>query len=161
MRSTGEVLGMGDTFGEAFYKAQEATKNVLPLEGTVLISVNDKDKPEVLQVAKDFVDSGLKVVATGRTFELIRDAGLPVEKINKMQEGRPNILDAISNGEIQLIINTPAAPERKFDDSYIRRGNQRKDSIYDNHCGSKSDGKRNKSCKGTRKNSGKIPSGSA
>lgn len=121
MRSTGEVLGMGDTFGEAFYKAQEATKNVLPLEGTVLISVNDKDKPEVLQVAKDFVDSGLKVVATGRTFELIRDAGLPVEKINKMQEGRPNILDAISNGEIQLIINTPAAPERKFDDSYIRK----------------------------------------
>ena len=121
MRSTGEVLGMGDTFGEAFYKAQEATKNVLPLEGTVLISVNDKDKPEVLQVAKDFVESGLKVVATGRTFELIRDAGLPVEKINKMQEGRPNILDAISNGEIQLIINTPAAPERKFDDSYIRK----------------------------------------
>lgn len=121
MRSTGEVLGMGDTFGEAFYKAQEAAKNILPLEGTVLISVNDKDKPEVLQVAKDFVDSGLKVVATGRTFELIRDAGLPVEKINKMQEGRPNILDAISNGEIQLIINTPAAPERQFDDSYIRK----------------------------------------
>ncbi len=121
MRSTGEVLGMGDTFGEAFYKAQEATKNILPLEGTVLISVNDKDKPEVLQVAKDFVDAGLKVVATGHTFELIRDAGLPVEKINKMQEGRPNILDAISNGEIQLIINTPAAPERKFDDSYIRK----------------------------------------
>ena len=121
MRSTGEVLGMGDTFGEAFYKAQEATKNILPLEGTVLISVNDKDKPEVLQVAKYFVDAGLKVVATGHTFELIRDAGLPVEKINKMQEGRPNILDAISNGEIQLIINTPAAPERKFDDSYIRK----------------------------------------
>lgn len=121
MRSTGEVLGMGDTFGEAFYKAQEATKTSLPLEGCVLISVNDKDKPEVLQVAKDFVDSGMKVVATGRTYELIRDAGLPVEKINKMQEGRPNILDAISNGEIQLIINTPAAPERKFDDSYIRK----------------------------------------
>ena len=121
MRSTGEVLGMGDTFGEAFYKAQEATKTSLPLEGCVLISVNDKDKPEVLQVAKDFVDSGMKIVATGRTYELIRDAGLPVEKINKMQEGRPNILDAISNGEIQLIINTPAAPERKFDDSYIRK----------------------------------------
>ena len=67
------------------------------------------------------MDAGLKVVATGHTFELIRDAGLPVEKINKMQEGRPNILDAISNGEIQLIINTPAAPERKFDDSYIRK----------------------------------------
>ena len=121
MRSTGEVLGLASSYGEAFYKAQEATKSKLPLEGTVLISVNAADKPEVVDVAKIFEECGFKIVATGRTYELIRDAGIKVEKIHKIQEGRPNIVDAIMNGEIQLIINTPIGKERVFDDSYIRK----------------------------------------
>ena len=121
MRSTGEVLGLASSYGEAFYKAQEATKSKLPLEGTVLISVNAADKPEVVDVAKIFEECGFKIVATGRTYELIRDAGIKVEKIFKMQEGRPNIVDAIMNGEIQLIVNTPIGKERVFDDSYIRK----------------------------------------
>jgi len=121
MRSTGEVLGLASSYGEAFYKAQEATKSKLPLEGTVLFSVNAADKPEVVDIAKIFEECGFKIVATGRTYELIRDAGIKVEKIFKMQEGRPNIVDAIMNGEIQLIINTPVGKERVFDDSYIRK----------------------------------------
>ncbi len=121
MRSTGEVLGLAPSYGEAFFKAQEATKSKLPLEGTVLISVNAADKPEVVDVAKIFEECGFKIVATGRTYELIRDAGIKVEKIFKMQEGRPNIVDAIMNGEIQLIVNTPIGKERVFDDSYIRK----------------------------------------
>ena len=121
MRSTGEVLGLAPSYGEAFFKAQEATKSKLPLEGTVLISVNAADKPEVVDVAKIFEECGFKIVATGRTYELIRDAGIAVEKIFKIQEGRPNIVDAIMNGEIQLIINTPVGKERVFDDSYIRK----------------------------------------
>ena len=121
MRSTGEVLGLASSYGEAFYKAQEATKSKLPLEGTVLFSVNAADKPEVVDIAKIFEECGFKIVATGRTYELIRDAGIAVEKIFKIQEGRPNIVDAIMNGEIQLIINTPVGKERVFDDSYIRK----------------------------------------
>jgi len=121
MRSTGEVLGLASSYGEAFYKAQEATKSKLPLEGTVLFSVNSSDKPEVVDIAKIFEECGFKIVATGRTYELIRDAGIKVEKIFKIQEGRPNIVDAIMNGEIQLIINTPVGKERVFDDSYIRK----------------------------------------
>jgi len=121
MRSTGEVLGISSEFGEAFYKAQEATQTRLPLEGTVLISVNRTDKPEVVDVARAFVEDGFKVLATGNTYKLIAEAGIPVDKIAKLQEGRPNILDAITNGEIQLIINTPSGKESAYDDSYIRK----------------------------------------
>ena len=121
MRSTGEVLGIAADFGEAYYKAQEATQNPLPLEGTVLISVNNQDKPEVPEVAKAFHECGFKIVATGSTYELIVANGIPAEKINKMQEGRPNIVDALTNKQIQLIINTPAGKDRVFDDSYIRK----------------------------------------
>ena len=121
MRSTGEVLGIAPDFGEAYYKAQEATKNPLPLEGTVLISVNKNDKKELPEVAKAFHECGFKILATGTTYDLIISLGIPAEKIKKMQEGRPNIVDAITNKEIQLIINTPAGKDKIFDDSYIRK----------------------------------------
>ncbi|MBO4701422.1 MAG: carbamoyl-phosphate synthase large subunit [Lachnospiraceae bacterium] len=121
MRSTGEVLGIAPDFGEAYYKAQEATKNPLPLEGTVLISVNKNDKKELPEVAKAFHEIGFKILATGTTYDLIVSLGIPAEKIKKMQEGRPNIVDAITNKEIQLIINTPAGKDKIFDDSYIRK----------------------------------------
>ena len=122
MRSTGEVLGLSKNVGEAFFKAQEATQLVLPLEGTVLISVARKDKPEVIEVAQNFAKAGFKLMATGSTYEMIKDAGLEVERVNKMQEGRPNIADAIANGQVQLIVNTPSNKEEKrFDDSYVRK----------------------------------------
>ncbi len=121
MRSTGEVLGLSSHYGEAFYKAEEGVSSKLPLEGTVLISVNRKDKEEVVDVAGSFVNDGFKVLATGGTYDLIAEAGLPVTKINKLYEGRPNILDAITNGEIDLIINSPVGKESVHDDSYLRK----------------------------------------
>ncbi len=121
MRSTGEVLGLAPNFGEAYYKAQEATQNPLPLSGTVLISVNRMDKPYVVDVAKKFREAGFKIVATGTTYALLRENGIECEKILKMQEGRPNIVDAIVNKKIQLIVNTPSRKESIFDDSYIRK----------------------------------------
>ena len=121
MRSTGEVLGISPSFGEAYYKAQEATRTSLPSEGTVLLSVCDRDKPELVETAKAFNSLGFKIIATGKSFEMIKEAGIPVERIFKMYEGRPNIADQIANGEIQLIINTPAGKDAVTDDSYIRK----------------------------------------
>ena len=121
MRSTGEVLGLASNFGEAFYKSQEATQTCLPLSGTVLISVSDRDKPEVLQVARGFHKDGFSIMATGRTYDMIVADGIPAKKIKKLQEGHPNIMDAIANGEIQLIVNTPSGKESRYDDSYIRK----------------------------------------
>lgn len=121
MRSTGEVLGLSSHYGEAFYKAEEGVSSKLPLEGTVLISVNRKDKEDVVEVARSFVNDGFKVLATGGTYDLIAGAGLPVTKIKKLYEGRPNILDAITNGEINLIINSPVGKESVHDDSYLRK----------------------------------------
>ncbi len=121
MRSTGEVLGLADTFGEAFYKAQEATQTKLPLEGTVLLSVNNADKAELAEVAEDLSCAGFKLMATGNTYETIKNAGFEVTKINKMYEGRPNIYDAITNREVQLIINTPVGSDSEYDDSYVRK----------------------------------------
>ncbi len=121
MRSTGEVLGLADTFGEAFYKAQEATQTALPLEGTVLLSVNNADKAELAEVAQDLTDAGFKLIATGNTYETIKNAGFEVTKINKMYEGRPNIYDAITNREVQLVINTPVGNDSEYDDSYVRK----------------------------------------
>lgn len=121
MRSTGEVLGLSHSYGEAFYKAQEATQNKLPLEGTVLISVNRKDKAEVVEVARSFHEDGFKIVATGNTYELIHDAGIPATRVNKLYEGRPNILDMITNGQIQLIVNSPVGKDSIHDDSYLRK----------------------------------------
>ena len=121
MRSTGEVLGISPSFGEAYYKAQEATQISLPSEGTVLLSVCDRDKPELLETAKAFNSLGFKIIATGKSYEMIKDAGIPCERIFKIYEGRPNIADQIANGEIQLIINTPAGKTSAHDDSYIRK----------------------------------------
>ncbi len=131
MRSTGEVLGLSSSYGEAFYKAQEATQSKLPLEGTALISVNRKDKPEVVEVAKSLSESGFKILATGSTYQLIVDAGIPAEKISKLSEGRrPNILDEITNGKIQLIINTPVGKDSIYDDSYLRKAAIKKKVPY-------------------------------
>lgn len=121
MRSTGEVLGLSSSYGEAFYKAQEATQTRLPLKGTVLISVSRKDKPEVIEIAKSFADDGFKIAATGTTYDLIRENGMEAEKVKKLYEGRPNILDMITNGKIDLIVNTPAGKESVHDDSYLRK----------------------------------------
>jgi carbamoyl-phosphate synthase large subunit len=121
MRSTGEVLGMADSFGLAFYKAQEATQLPLPLEGNVLITIVDSDKPAALDVAKQFKDIGFNIIATKGTSEFLSKHGIESQCVLKMHEGRPNILDYIKNGEIGLVINTPAGKQSQFDDSYIRK----------------------------------------
>ncbi|MCM1313836.1 MAG: carbamoyl-phosphate synthase large subunit [Prevotella sp.] len=121
MRSTGEVLGISNSFGEAYYKAQEATQTRLPEDGTVLLSVCDRDKPELIEIAQAFNELGFRIIATGSSYKMIKEAGIPCEKIFKIYEGRPNIADEIANGEIQLIINTPAGKTSAHDDSYIRK----------------------------------------
>jgi carbamoyl-phosphate synthase, large subunit len=121
MRSTGEVLGIAQGFGEAFYKAQEAAKVILPKEGTVLVSVNRYDKPEVVEVAKGLHECGLKLMATGSTYQMIVDAGLPAVKIAKLGEGRPNILDEMTNQNICMVVNSPSGKQAAIDDSYIRK----------------------------------------
>ncbi|MCI9493030.1 MAG: carbamoyl-phosphate synthase large subunit [Lachnospiraceae bacterium] len=130
MRSTGEVLGLSASYGEAFYKAQEATQMKLPLEGTVLISVSDRDKPEVVGLAKDFAKAGFHIIASKHTCKLIQEAGIEAEMTNKLKEGRPNMLDLITNGKIDLIINTPVGQERKEDDSYLRKAAIKKKVPY-------------------------------
>ncbi len=121
MRSTGEVLGLAESAGEAFFKAQEATQTRLPLSGTVLISVNRKDKAEVVEVGKDFQKAGFKILATGNTCKLLQEAGIEAELVKKLHEGRPNLLDLITNGDIDLIINSPVGEDSKHDDSYLRK----------------------------------------
>ena len=121
MRSTGEVLGLSASYGEAFYKAQEATQSKLPLNGTVLFSVNDRDKNEVAEIAEEFYKAGFDIIATGRTCDLITEAGIPARKVKKLSEGRPCILDHINNGEVSLIINTPLGKDALNDDSYLRK----------------------------------------
>ena len=121
MRSTGEVLGLSPYYGEAFYKAQEATQTQLPLKGTVLISVNGKDKPEVVEIAQLFHDAGFEILATQGTYNLITETGIDAEPVKKLHEGRPNILDLITNGSIDLIINSPVGKDSVHDDSYLRK----------------------------------------
>ena len=128
MRSTGEVLGLSEIWGEAFYKAQEATQTRLPLEGTVLISVSNKD--EVLDVAEGFAECGFTIMATKGTARVLADHGIQVEMVKKLQEGRPNILDLITNGKIDLIVNTPVEKAAKWDDSYLRKAAIRKKVPY-------------------------------
>ena len=121
MRSTGEVLGLADSFGLAFYKAQEATQLSLPSKGTILITVADGDKPAVAEIAQGFARLGFKIKTTEGTHRYLKDKGIKSERILKMYEGRPNIVDAIKNKEVQLIINTPSGKLSKYDDSYIRK----------------------------------------
>ncbi|NLL72805.1 MAG: carbamoyl-phosphate synthase large subunit [Clostridiales bacterium] len=121
MRSTGEVLGLARTFGQAFYKAQEAANQDLPLSGTVLISVNDRAKEELIEVAQGFIDCGFNILATGGTYDKIIENNIPAEKIHKLGKGRPDILDAVANGDIDIIVNTPIDKKGADDDSYIRK----------------------------------------
>ncbi len=121
MRSTGEVLGISSTFGEAFFKSLEGTKTVIPLSGTVLMSVNNMDKPEAVKVAQGFHECGFKIVATKGTYDLIKAAGIPVEMVAKLNEGRPNLVDLITNREVDFVINTPIGKKGTEDDSYIRK----------------------------------------
>ena len=121
MRSTGEVLGLSASYGEAFYKAQEGVQSKLPLEGTVLISVNNKDKDEVVEVARSLVADGFNIVATSGNYDLLMANNIPAKRVNKIYEGRPNISDMITNGDIQLIINSPVGKDSVHDDSYLRK----------------------------------------
>jgi len=122
MRSTGEVLGLAESFGLAYYKALEGSKSLLPLSGSVLISVTDKDKEVAGEVAKQFENLGFKVVATGGTHKYLTSKGIKAEFIQKMHEGRPNIDDAIKNHQLDIIINTPSSKRQSnVDDSYIRK----------------------------------------
>jgi len=121
MRSTGEVLGIADSFGLAFFKAQVAAQQLLPIDGTILISLFSKNMPATLEVAKRFAELGLKIKTTRGTHKFLARHGIKSELILKMHEGRPNIIDGIKNREIQLVINTPSGKLSKYDDSYIRK----------------------------------------
>src|SRR5579863_7768598 len=121
MKSTGEVMGVADNFGEAFAKAQTAAGQKLPTQGTVFVSVTDHDKPAVAEVARKFVDMGFKIVATAGTADVLEEAGMTVERVYKVKEGRPNVVDLIKGERIQLIINTPHGVDPFFDEKAIRR----------------------------------------
>jgi carbamoyl-phosphate synthase large subunit len=121
MRSTGEVLGMADSYGMAFYKSQEATQSPLPIRGTVLITIADRDKNRIIEAAENFRDMGFTILSTGGTRQFLKEHGIPAELILKVHQGRPNIVDAIKNKEIDLVVNTPAGRLSEYDDSYIRK----------------------------------------
>ncbi len=132
MRSTGEVLGISDSFGLAFFKSQEASQQSIPLEGSVLISVNDNDKAEALEIASLFEKLGLKIIATSGTAKYLSEGGVKCDLIKKIYEGRPNIVDEIMNGNIKVVINTPSqlSDQAQNDDSYIRKTSIRKKVTY-------------------------------
>jgi len=121
MKSTGEVMGVADNFGEAFAKAQVAAGQKLPTQGCVFISVTDHDKPHVADVARKFVDMGFKLVATAGTADVIEEAGMACDRVYKVKEGRPNVVDLIKGDRIQLIVNTPQGQDPFFDEKAIRR----------------------------------------
>jgi carbamoyl-phosphate synthase large subunit len=121
MRSTGEVLGMADNYGEAFFKAEEAAAQLLPLKGTVLITVAEHDRPGALEAARRFAELGFQIIATSGTRDYLRRHGIMARPILKLHEGRPHIADAIKSGEIHLVVNTPAGKLSIYDDSYIRK----------------------------------------
>ena len=130
MRSTGEVLGLSPYWGEAFFKSQEAIQSKLPLEGKVLISVSDKDKDELVELAKGFKENGFEILASKGTYKLITDNGIEAKEVKKLKEGRPNMMDIILNGEVDLIINTPRGSESAADDSYLRKAAIKKKIPY-------------------------------
>ncbi|MFC1976893.1 ATP-grasp domain-containing protein, partial [Chloroflexota bacterium] len=121
MRSTGEVLGIAESYGLAFFKAEEAAQQQLPVDGTVLITVSEKDRPAVYEVARQFMELGFKIKATQGTHQFLTGKGIKAELILKVYEGRPNVVDAIMNGGIHLVINTPVGKLSQYDDSYIRK----------------------------------------
>ena len=121
MRSTGEVLGLADSYGLAFHKAQEATGTRLPHEGTVLITIAERDRERILPAAREFAALGFRIMATSGTAAFLAENGIRATPVLKLHEGRPNIDDAITNGDVQLLVNTPAGKSSEFDDSYIRK----------------------------------------
>ncbi|MEX2284478.1 MAG: carbamoyl-phosphate synthase large subunit [Gemmatimonadota bacterium] len=121
MRSTGEVMGIDESFGMAFAKAELSAGNSLPTEGTVVVTVNDQDKPTVTQIARRFHELGFRVLATGGTARYLRARGVPVDLVLKVGEGRPNLVDFIISGDVQLLINTPLGKKSQFDDYAMRR----------------------------------------
>src|SRR5207237_9548950 len=121
MKSTGEVMGLADNFGEACAKAQTAAGQKLPTQGTVFISVTDHDKPHVTEVSRKFVDMGFKLLATAGTADVLEGAGMTVERVYKVKEGRPNVVDLIKGERIHLIVNTPHGVDPWFDEQAIRR----------------------------------------
>jgi carbamoyl-phosphate synthase large subunit len=121
MRSTGEVLGMATSPGLAFYKAQQATRAPLPLGGTVLVTVAEADKPGILEAVRELSGLGFRVMATRGTRDFLAGKGIAAELVLKLHEGRPNIVDAIKNREVHLLVNTPAGRDSAHDDSYIRK----------------------------------------
>ena len=122
MRSTGEVMGISDSFGGAFAKSQIAASNGLPLSGTVLITVNDSDKPTVTPIARRFHEMGFKILATLGTARYLRGRGVPARAVLKVHEGRPNCYDLLVNGDVQLLINTPLGKHSQIDDYRLRQG---------------------------------------
>ncbi len=121
MRSTGEAMGSGASFGEAFAKAQQGCGQDLPLSGNAFLSVNDRDKASLLPIARDLAELGFDLLATGGTAAYLRDQGLAVTPIYKVNEGRPNAVDYVKNGQIALIVNTPLGKASFFDEASIRR----------------------------------------
>ena len=121
MRSTGEVLGLADSFGLAYFKAQEAAQQRLPREGTVLITVGERDRERVLPAAHKFAQLDFRIMATSGTASFLAEHGIASQIVLKLHQGRPNIHDAIANGQIQLVVNTPAGKTSEFDDSFIRK----------------------------------------
>jgi carbamoyl-phosphate synthase large subunit len=121
MRSTGEVMGIAQSFGSAFAKSQLAASNGLPLTGTVLVTVNDADKPSVTPIARRFQEMGFSLLATGGTAKYLRARGIPVSTVYKVHEGRPNCLDLILNGDVQLLVNTPLGKHAQRDDYTMRQ----------------------------------------
>ena len=130
MKSTGEVMGIADSFGWAFAKAQLAASNGLPLEGSILITVNDPDKPTVTPIARRFQEMGFRVLATPGTARYLRARGIPVTSVFKVHEGRPNCLDYIVNGDVHLLINTPLGKHSQFDDYLLREAALRNKVAY-------------------------------
>jgi carbamoyl-phosphate synthase large subunit len=121
MKSTGEVMGVATTFGEAFAKAQLSAGQVLPTGGTIFFSVNDHDKPAAIELARRYVHLGFRIVATEGTANVLEKSGLSVERVFKVKEGRPNVVDLIKGDRIQLIVNTPRGQDTFFDEKAIRR----------------------------------------
>ena len=121
MRSTGEAMGLADSFGMAFAKAQIAAEGSLPLEGAIFVTVNDHDKPTVLPIARRFHELGFRILATEGTERYLRGRGVPAERVLKVHEGRPNAIDLIVSGEVHLLINTPLGKFTQADDYAIRR----------------------------------------
>jgi carbamoyl-phosphate synthase large subunit len=130
MRSTGEVMGISESFGWSFAKAQLAASNGLPLTGGILITVNDHDKPNVTPIARRFQEMGFKIISTSGTAKYLRARGIPVTPVLKVYEGRPNCLDAVLNGDVQLLINTPLGKHSQVDDYVLREAALRNKVAY-------------------------------